>query len=118
MGHPADDLDHPQSRRHVAYAILTPVTVYFFVTSRRARSTSRDYLSRVFDREPSLGEIYRHCFTYAASNMDRVLFLSNRIAGYEIDVSGLDLLKRLIAEGGEAVSCSAPISAISMRCAS
>jgi predicted LPLAT superfamily acyltransferase len=84
---------------HVAYAILTPVTVYFFVTSRRARSTSRDYLGRVLGREPSWGEIYRHCFTYAASNMDRVLFLSNRIAGYEIDVSGLDLLKRLIAEG-------------------
>lgn len=83
----------------VAYAILTPITAYFFLTSRRARTTSRDYLSRVFGREPSWGEIYRHCFTYAATNMDRVLFLSNRIAGYEIDVSGLDILKRLIAEG-------------------
>ena len=56
-------------------------------------------ISAVSSTEAELGEICRHCFTYAASNIDRVLFLSNRIAGYEIDVSGLDLLKRLIAEG-------------------
>jgi predicted LPLAT superfamily acyltransferase len=84
---------------HVGYAILTPITLYFFVTSRRARVTSRDYLRRVLGREPGWGEIYRHCFTYSAANMDRVLFLSDRAEEYEIEIVGLDLIKRLIEEG-------------------
>lgn len=83
----------------VAYALLTPITLYFVVTSRRARVTSRDYLRRVLGRRPSWSEIYRHCFTFSASNLDRVLFITNRPKGYRIDIEGLDLLKRLVAEG-------------------
>ena len=64
--------------RPVARALLVPAVAYFVLSGGRARAASRDYLRRVLGRQPSLRDIYRHFYSFAAVAVDRVYFLSDR----------------------------------------
>lgn len=83
----------------VAYALLYPITAYFFLSAPRQRAAGRAFLRRALGREPRLAERFRQFFTFSATLLDRVFLLDGRRAGYTIEVIGLDLLNRHIAEG-------------------
>ena len=78
--------------RPVARAVLIPVATYYLIFGGRARRASRDYLRRVFGREPSLRDLFRHFYTFATVALDRVYFLSDRWSVFDIGLHGEELL--------------------------
>jgi predicted LPLAT superfamily acyltransferase len=85
--------------RRVARLVLYPVCAYFLLFSPRARSASRRYLELAMDRRARLGDLWRHYFTFAATVLDRVYFLGGQFAHFEIEVEGMDTLRRTLAGG-------------------
>ncbi len=80
-------------------ALLYPITAYFLLFSRGARGASRDYLARVLGRPASTAELFRHFFTFSSIVLDRVFFLSGRLAGYRIAVTGQEHVTAALAHG-------------------
>ena len=84
--------------RPVARTALVPAVAYFVLFAGRARAASRDYLRRVLKRTPSLCEIYRHFYSFAAVALDRVYFLSDRRSHFDIRLHGEGFVLEKIAQ--------------------
>ena len=76
--------------------MLVPVVAYFMLFGGRAHAASRDYLRRVTGRQPSLHEVYRHFYAFAAVALDRVYFLSDRWSQFDVRSHGEELLREKI----------------------
>ncbi len=55
--------------------VMTPVVFYFYLTDRRRRAYSRQFLARAFaakgiDRNPTNRDVYRHFFRFAERSLD------------------------------------------------
>jgi predicted LPLAT superfamily acyltransferase len=85
--------------RRVARLLLYPICAYFLAFSPRVRSTSRQYLALALGRPPRLADLWRHYFTFVATVLDRVYFTDGRFGRFDIEVRGLDLLRRTLAKG-------------------
>lgn len=85
--------------RRVARLLLFPICAYFLLFSPRARATSREYLARVLGRRPRLRDLWRHYFTFASTILDRVYLLGERFECFDIEIKGLDVLERTLAQG-------------------
>ena len=84
--------------------VLTlPATAWFLLTSARARSASRDYLSCALGRPARAADVIRHFDRFACSILDRVMLLCGRASEYDIQVDGLDPLLDAIRQGRGAV---------------
>jgi predicted LPLAT superfamily acyltransferase len=84
----------PRAVRALAEALVP----YFYLSSRRARSASRDYLGRLRARfgplpglpgEPGAREVYRHFRSFARATVDKVLAWSGCCAGIGLDPADL-----------------------------
>lgn len=80
-------------------AILLPITAWFLVTSPGARSASRDYLGRALGRPARLADVARHIHGFACSILDAPFFLARRTENFTVEVTGLEHLRTLLAEG-------------------
>ncbi len=85
--------------RALGRAVLFPVCVYFVIFAPKARAASHAYLSRVFDRPPSLRDVFRHFLVFATVALDRVQFLAADDTGFEFHVQGEEELRTRIASG-------------------
>jgi len=85
--------------RRVARLALYPVCAYFLLFSPRARKASRRYLDLALGRRAHVGDLWRHYFTFAATVLDRVYFLAGQFDRFEIEIQGLDTLRRTLASG-------------------
>jgi predicted LPLAT superfamily acyltransferase len=85
--------------RGFAGFLLYPICAYFLLFSPRARSTSRFYLERALGRPARLADLWRHHFTFATTVLDRVYFMAGQFERFDIEVKGLDLLRRTLARG-------------------
>src|SRR6266702_7635751 len=85
--------------RRVARLLLVPICGYFLAFSPRARSTSRQYLALALGRPPRLAGLWRHYFTFATTVLDRVYFIAGQFERFDIEVRGVDLLRRTLARG-------------------
>jgi predicted LPLAT superfamily acyltransferase len=85
--------------RRLARLLLYPICAYFLVFSPRARSTSRQYLALALGRPPRFADLWRHYFTFAATVLDRVYFVDGRFGPFDIEVRGLESLRRTLAKG-------------------
>ena len=85
--------------RRVARLVLYPICAYFLVFSPRARSMSRQYLALALGRPARLPDLWQHFFTFAATVLDRVYFIDGRFGRFDIEVRGLDVLRRTLAKG-------------------
>ncbi len=85
--------------RRIARLFLYPICAYFLAFSPRARSASRQYLALALGRTPRLSDLWRHYFTFAATVLDRVYFVDGRFSRFDIEIRGLDLLRRTLAKG-------------------
>ncbi|HJW81087.1 MAG TPA: hypothetical protein VJ396_02490 [Acidiferrobacterales bacterium] len=74
--------------RHVGRLVLVPICLYFLLFARRAVRASRAYLARVHGRAPTLAEVYRHLYCFAAVLLDRVLLLAGHRPALNVTVSG------------------------------
>ncbi len=84
---------------HAGQALLYPITLWFYATSPGARAASRAYLGRVLGRPARARDVARHMFTFACVILDRVFFLSGRVAGYEVRVQGVEAVTDIINSG-------------------
>ena len=85
--------------RQPARLLLYPICFYFLMFSRMARSASRTYLAKVFERPPRLTEIFRHYHTYASTILDRVFLLNDRFEQFDVRVYGKELVDQAGADG-------------------
>ena len=98
--------------RLAARALLVPIVAYFYLTDRRWRAASRDYLERLFatpegagslGRPPGRRDVFRHFLEFGVAILDRVGFWLDDRDRFEVDVVGADELDRVPREGGGAV---------------
>src|SRR6266849_1640718 len=85
--------------RRVASLLLYPICAYFLLLSPPLRRASRQYLALALGRPPRLTDLWRHHFTFATTVLDRVYFVDGRFADFDIEVRGLELLRRTLAKG-------------------
>ena len=85
--------------RQMARLMLYPICAYFLLFAPRARSASREYLACALGRPACLADLWRHYFTFAATILDRVYFIDGRFGRFDIEVKGLELLRRTLAKG-------------------
>ncbi|WP_293372001.1 hypothetical protein [Nevskia sp.] len=64
--------------RAPARLLLWPTVAWFLIAAGSARRASRAYLRRVLDREPTLADVARHFFTFAACSLDRLLLTGDQ----------------------------------------
>ena len=85
--------------RSAARLVLYPICAYFLLFSPRARRASREYLGLALGRRVGPGDLWRHFFTFTATTLDRIYFLAGQFDRFEIDVKGLEELRRILAGG-------------------
>jgi predicted LPLAT superfamily acyltransferase len=83
-----------------ARLLLHPITLYFIVFSATSKAASRKYLSKVFDREPSLVERYRHYHAFASTILDRIYLLKGDYATFDIRTFNEASVQGIVARGG------------------
>ena len=86
--------------RGPARLLLYPISGYFLLTGRAARRASRDFLGRALGRPAGWIDIWRHIHTFAAVILDRVFFLADRTAGFDIRLHGLEEVADDLERGG------------------
>ncbi|MBC7799318.1 MAG: lipid A biosynthesis acyltransferase [Gemmatimonadaceae bacterium] len=79
--------------------LLVPITIWFLVTSARARAASRDYLTRALGRPAGLRDVARHFFTFASAVLDRVFLLTGRQRDFQIQTEGLEHVTAILDSG-------------------
>ncbi len=84
--------------RKVARAVLPPITLYFLLFAKPQRLASRHYLSRAFNRPPSLLEIARHIHCFASTILDRVFLLVDESDGLDIHIHNVELILNRVAQ--------------------
>ena len=80
-------------------ACAAMATLWFLLTSGRARAASRDYLGRALGRKAGLLDVVRHFDSFACMVLDRVMLLCGRDGGYRVTVEGLEPVLAVVAEG-------------------
>ncbi len=95
--------------RRVVRLFLPPICVYFLMFSPASRRASRDYLSRVLERRPSLRDVYRHYHAFASCVLDRVFFLSNRTELFDVEIHGEHIVTDVLARGSGCILLGAHI---------
>lgn len=85
--------------RPAGRALLYPITAYFLLFAPKARGYSRDYLRRVFEREPHLREIARHFHSFAAVILDRVFLLAGKDQCLDLQVHDREIFHEHVESG-------------------
>ena len=84
---------------HLAYALLFPITLYFYLYSWGARRNSLDFLSRALARPARGRDVFLQYFAFAAVILDRVYLLASRSAQYDVRLVGVEHLTAGLAAG-------------------
>lgn len=85
--------------RPVARLLLPAVTLYFLAASAGDRAASRGFLRRALAREPGLRDVFRHFHAFARTVLDRIYLLRGRVARFDVQVEGEDIVAALLARG-------------------
>jgi len=85
--------------RPVGRVLLYPVCAYFLVFSVRARAASRQYLARVLARPPRVADLFRHYYVFATVALDRMLLLRDRVADFDVQIHGEEIVREALARG-------------------
>ena len=90
-----------------ARLLLYPVVGYFFLTGRRARAASLDFLRRVHGRrglaEPRWRDSFRHMMAFGQSGLDKLAAWVGNLRLRDVDFPKRDEVDRLVASGRGAV---------------
>ena len=80
--------------RTIVRLILYPTAFYFLLFAPKARTASRNYLTRILGRRPNWREIWRHFYTFAQVSVDRLYLLAGRTHLFDINIHGEDIINR------------------------
>ena len=65
--------------KKASLVLLTPITLYFYLTGTRQRRASRTFLTRAFGRKPTRREGYRNLSNFVERSLDVFLALIGRL---------------------------------------
>ncbi|MBD8898672.1 acyltransferase [Rhodanobacter sp. DHG33] len=82
--------------RRFGRLLLYPITLYYFLRRGTERRASRQYLTRVFGRPPSVWAMLRQFHGFAVTSLDRIYLLAHGERGFDIEVEGLAELERCL----------------------
>lgn len=85
--------------RFTARVLLVPITLYFYLSSGRARLASRRFLSRARGRKASAFDVFLHLFHFATTILDRVYLLVGRHDQFDVRYFGVDELLDRVRRG-------------------
>lgn len=85
--------------RSLCRLLLYPITLYFVLTDRMAREASADFLQAIRGRPARGHEVFHHLYTFATTLLDRVYMAAGDFHRFEVDIVGLPVVDRLLAEG-------------------
>jgi len=85
--------------RRLSRAALWPVCLAFAIGSAPARAASRDYLRRALGRPAGARDVLRHFTTFATTVLDRVYFLNDEAARFDITIHGEAVVSDILAGG-------------------
>jgi len=85
--------------RRVSRWVLHPISLYFVLFGGEASRQSRRYLTRVLERPAGFADVYRHIHTFAATLLDRVYFLQDRLGEFRIAHTDVHWIDERIARG-------------------
>jgi predicted LPLAT superfamily acyltransferase len=89
--------------RSAARALLYPVCLYYLCRAPAARRASCGYLTRALGRPARLIDQFRHFHVFASTILDRVFFLNDDSAAFDIRVHCPPDVEALMARGNGAV---------------
>lgn len=85
--------------RPVARLLLHPIALYFWLFAPGPRRNGLRFLRRALEREPSWRERYAQFHAFASVVLDRLYFVRGRLADFDLQVTGADLVDATLAEG-------------------
>ena len=85
--------------RPVCRVLLYPITLYFVLTDRVARQASTAFLQAASGRPAGWRDVFRHLYTFGTTLLDRVYMAAGDFDGFEVEIVGLPLMDRILAEG-------------------
>jgi predicted LPLAT superfamily acyltransferase len=85
--------------RPLARLLLYPITLYFVISGRAARTASREYLSRFHGRPIRWWHVFRHFHYFASTILDRVYLLKGEFDLFNVGVHQREILDDQIATG-------------------
>jgi predicted LPLAT superfamily acyltransferase len=111
----------PRAVRWLAEALVP----YFFLTGRRARRASRDYLERLWrvageagpaplPRRPGRCEVYRHFRSFTRATVDKLFAWAGRRAELPVDPEGLEPFLEVLGSGRGALFLGAHLGNLDM----
>ncbi len=87
--------------RRVARLLLPPITLFFVLRAGEAGDASRAYLARVLKRPTKWIDVYRHFYCFAATILDRIFLVNERVELFDIRGFGTErFTKRFKANKG------------------
>lgn len=89
--------------RHVARALLYPITLYFYLRRGPERRAIRSYFSRIQGHPGSPWQVMRLIHRFAGTLLDRVYMLTHGTERFEVTTEGLERLHATLAEGNRGV---------------
>lgn len=109
--------------RRAMYAVLWPVSAYFFLTNGPARRGSRQYLERLWSstegrialgRAPNRRSVLRHLHTFAISLYDRMLVFGGALDAFELQHDGSEQAFELARDGRGALLLGAHLGSFEL----
>lgn len=102
----------------VARWLLYPIIGYFFLTGKKARTASLDYLRRVHRLngwpEPGWCDSFRHMLAFGQSGLDKLAAWLGKLGSRQVDFPGRPELHRLLDSGQGAVLIGAHLGNLEM----
>ena len=96
---------------------LYPITLYFLLTSPRVRFSSKNYLKRIPGKTGNLFQIAKHIFSFSATILDRVYFLTDQYDLFDITVQGSEILDKVVAQKKGCILLGAHVGSFeALRC--
>ena len=97
---------HKVGGRKVFSVVLFPVMLYFFLFVKRARRSSYDFLSQVYEhggsvftRKPGYWHVFKHFLVFGESILDKLSVWSGGVVSDQIVFPHRDMLRARIREG-------------------
>ena len=85
--------------RPLCRALLLPIVAYFVATDSTARRASREFLGLATGRRAGLREVFAHVHAFASTLLDRVYMAAGEFDRFELEIDGLAVLDRALAQG-------------------
>ncbi len=85
--------------RRFLRVLCVPIAGFFLLTAAQPRRASREYLRRVLPYSPTLGNVFRHFYTFALVSADRLLLLAGKSQALDLRMSGEACVRELAARG-------------------